>query len=178
MQGKRVTNLALELKANLKAIFRYCTAHYSLFIPVAPTARNVTQLWTSSVYTVSLTAITQQQFHLQHCVFQTVLSDLKLSCLQKQRYQNMYLKYSYSIHFTDSTVSCTLNALYWKNCPTHWPYTGSIPQLWSTTTGTLESIFHCVVYKLTRNICCFAAGRFHQLRSIWGVRTNQRRRYM
>jgi hypothetical protein len=51
-------------------------------------------------------------------------------------------------------------------------------QLWSTTRGTLEYISHCVVYKTTTNVCCFADGRPHQLQSTWGDNTNHRWRYM
>jgi len=57
-----------------------------------------------------------------------------------------------------------------RRCPTHEHYTGSIPQLWSTTRGIQESISHCVVYKTVTNIWCFAAGRPQQLISRSGIR--------
>jgi len=44
--------------------------------------------------------------------------------------------------------------------------------------GTLETISHCVVYKTTTNVCCFAAGKLHQLQSTWGGRRNHRRLHM
>jgi len=73
------------------------------------------------------------------------------------------------VHYNTVTVYISLSHwhysrlhidwLYWNNCPTHSQYIGSIPQLWSTTKGTLESISHCVVYKTTINVCCFADVR-------------------
>ena len=55
----RVAKYAVEQDQSLQAFSHYCIALCSLFIPVAPAASNVTQLWTNSLYNVSLTVITQ-----------------------------------------------------------------------------------------------------------------------
>ena len=116
-RGKK-TNYALELTVKLKAFFHYCIAHCSSFIPVTPTACKVTQLWTNSVYNVSPTVTTQQQFHLSQCVFQTVLSDLTVSCLENQCYQNMCCSV-YCLCWLCCSVYCLCCSMYclcWLCC--------------------------------------------------------------
>jgi hypothetical protein len=112
--GKGGVECAVEQDRSLKPFFHYCIALCSLGIAGAVTVCNVAQLWTNSIYNISLPVVTQHQFHLQQYAFQAVLSNLNVSCLQKLCYQNMYntVQLQYTFHCqTENTFGCTLTAL-------------------------------------------------------------------